>query len=45
MVNQPTRGKNTLDLVVINKPELLSDLNGFDGLGKSNHNSVEFELN
>ena len=44
MVNQATRGDNLLDLVFINKPDLLSDLTICDGLGHSDHNSIEFTL-
>ena len=44
MVLNPTRGDNILDLVLSTAPDLLFDLSVNEGLGNSDHNSIEFNL-
>jgi len=41
-VSSPTRGANILDLVLVNKPLLLSSLSVMDPVGNSDHDSVRF---
>lgn len=44
MVLNPTRGDNILDLVLSTAPDLLFDLGVNEGLGNSDHNSIEFYM-
>ena len=44
MVVNPTRGDNILDLVLSTAPDLLFDLGVNEGLGNSDHNSIEFNM-
>ena len=44
MVLNPTRGNNILDLVLSTAPDLLFDLSVNEGLGSSDHCSIEFNL-
>ena len=44
MVLNPTRGNNILDLVLSTAPDLLFDLSVNEGLGSSDHSSIEFNL-
>ncbi|XP_068757932.1 uncharacterized protein [Montipora capricornis] len=44
MVLNPTRDDNILDLVLSTAPDLLFDLSVNEGLGNSDHNSIEFNL-
>ena len=43
-VNEPTRGKNILDLVFSNELSLVQNFRIGDSLGNSDHNSVWFEI-
>ena len=42
MVLEPTRRENILDLILTNTPELLMNINVCEGLGNSDHSSIEF---
>ena len=44
MINVPTRKGNILDLVLVNKPELMLRSNVREGLDNSDHDSIEFAL-
>ena len=44
MINVPTRKGNILDLVLVNKPELMLRSNVREGLANSDHDSIEFAL-
>ena len=44
MIKVPTRGSNILDLVFVNKLELLTDVKVGAGLANSYHDSIEFDL-
>ena len=44
MVSNLTRGNNILDLVLSTAPDLLFDLSVNEGLGSSDHSSIEFKL-
>ena len=43
-VTEPTRQNNILDLVFVNEPILMSDINVSTPFSSSDHNSVEFNL-
>ncbi|CAB4025347.1 Hypothetical predicted protein, partial [Paramuricea clavata] len=43
-INVPTRKGNILDLVLVNKPELMLWSNVCEGLANSDHDSIEFSL-
>ena len=42
MVFEPTRGENILDFILTNTPEFLMNINVCEGLGNSDHSSIEF---
>ncbi|XP_059816060.1 uncharacterized protein LOC132387717 isoform X4 [Hypanus sabinus] len=44
LVREPTRDKATLDLVLCNEPDLISDLEVKEPLGGSDHNMICFYL-
>ena len=44
MTKVPTRGSNILDLVFVNKPELLTDIKVGAGLANFDHDSIAFDL-
>ena len=44
MINVPTRGGNILDLVLVNKPELMLSMKVREGLANSDHDSIDFAL-
>ena len=39
----PTGGENILDLILTNTPEFLMNINVCEGLGNSDHSSIEFD--
>lgn len=43
MVSEPTRRGNILDLIFTNTPEFLMNINVCEGLGNSDHFSIEFD--
>ena len=43
MVSEPTRRGNILDLIFTNTPEFLLNINVCEGLGNSDHFSIEFD--
>ena len=43
MVSEPTRRGNILDLIFTNTPEFLMNFNVCEGLGNSDHFSIEFD--
>ena len=45
LVLEPTRGNNIFDLILINVPEWVNCIEICDGLGNSDHQSIDFELN
>ena len=43
MVFEPTRSENILDLILTNTPECLMNITVCEGLGNSDHSSIEFD--
>ena len=43
-VDKPTRGNNTLDLVISSEDNMISKLSVGEKLGKSDHNIIRFEI-
>ena len=45
LVNFPTRGDNTLDLILTNTPHKVSNVQGFDDILNTDHKLVSFNIN
>ena len=45
LVNFPTRGENTLDLILTNIPDKIQNVTGFDDVLESDHKLISFKIN
>ena len=45
LVNFPTRGENTLDLILTNIPDKIQNVAGFDDVLETDHKLIHFEIN